>query len=45
MSGLLYQGFGLTGALLGSASMLVGCWAVTLTLPMQHPPALQPAAR
>jgi predicted MFS family arabinose efflux permease len=45
MSGLLYQGFGLTGALLGSAAMLVGCWAITLALPQQHAPALQAAPR
>ena len=43
MSGLLYQGFGLVGALAGSAAMLVACWAVTLALPVQRDAALQPA--
>ena len=37
LSGLLYQGFGLVGALAGSALMLAICWAVTLMLPVQHP--------
>ena len=36
MSGLLYQHFGLVGALAGSAAMLVLCWAVTLSLPVQR---------
>jgi MFS family permease len=45
MSGLLYQGFGLTGALVGSAAMLVGCWLLTLALPLQHAPALQAVPR
>ncbi len=35
LSGLLYQGFGLPGALIGSAAMLVVCWFVTLGLPLQ----------
>lgn len=43
MSGLLYQGFGLVGALAGSAVMLAACWAVTLALPVQRGKALQPA--
>ncbi|MBI3154947.1 MAG: organoarsenical effux MFS transporter ArsJ [Burkholderiales bacterium] len=43
MSGLLYQGFGLAGALTGSAVMLAACWAVTLALPAQRGKALQPA--
>jgi MFS family permease len=43
MSGLLYQGFGLAGALVGSAAMLVGCWLITLALPLQRAPALQTA--
>ncbi len=43
MSGLLYQGFGLTGALVGSAAMLVGCWLITLALPLQRAQALQTA--
>jgi MFS family permease len=38
LSGLLYQGFGLTGALMGSAVMLAVCWGVTLGLPEQRPP-------
>jgi predicted MFS family arabinose efflux permease len=33
LSGLLYQGFGLVGALVGSAVMLALCWAITLGLP------------
>jgi predicted MFS family arabinose efflux permease len=36
MSGLLYQHFGLIGALSGSGVMLAICWAVTLGLPMQR---------
>jgi MFS family permease len=36
MSGLLYQQFGLAGALAGSAVMLVLCWLVTLNLPVQR---------
>ena len=36
LSGLLVQGFGLAGALAGSALMLLGCWAVTLALPARH---------
>jgi predicted MFS family arabinose efflux permease len=36
LSGLLVQGFGLAGALAGSAVMLAGCWAVTLALPARH---------
>ncbi|MBC7729418.1 MAG: organoarsenical effux MFS transporter ArsJ [Microbacteriaceae bacterium] len=35
LSGLLYQGWGLVGPLLGSALMLVVCWLVTLALPAQ----------
>ena len=34
LSGLLYQGFGLGGTLAGSALMLLGCWLVTLGLPV-----------
>ena len=37
LSGLLYQGFGLLGALAGSAVMLAICWAVTLMLPVRLP--------
>jgi len=33
LSGLLYQGFGLSGSLIGSAVMLVTCWLITLGLP------------
>lgn len=33
LSGLLYQGFGLSGSLIGSAVMLVACWLITLGLP------------
>ncbi|MFY7856483.1 MAG: MFS transporter, partial [Rubrivivax sp.] len=36
MSGLLYQQFGLLGALVGSALMLTLCWVVTLGLPAQR---------
>jgi predicted MFS family arabinose efflux permease len=36
LSGLLYQGFGLVGALAGSAAMLAACWAVTLALPTRR---------
>jgi predicted MFS family arabinose efflux permease len=36
LSGLLYQWGGLLYALIGSALMLVLCWAATLALPMQH---------
>ena len=36
MSGLLYQAFGLVGALAGSGVMLLVCWAVTLGLPEQR---------
>ena len=37
LSGLLYQWGGLLYALLGSATMLVICWLVTLTLPIRRP--------
>jgi MFS family permease len=40
LSGLLYQGWGLPGALTGSAVMLVLCWVVTLSLPTQRAAAL-----
>ena len=36
LSGLLYQGSGLQGALLGSALMLLACWVVTLALPARR---------
>ena len=45
MSGLLYQHFGLVGALVGSAVMLVLCWFVTLGLPAPHRLEAAPAAR
>jgi MFS family permease len=45
MSGLLYQQFGLVGALVGSALMLAICWAVTLGLPVQRSPAAAAPAR
>ena len=44
MSGLLYQQFGLVGALVGSGVMLAICWAVTLGLPVQRHPAATAAA-
>jgi MFS family permease len=44
MSGLLYQQFGLIGALAGSGVMLAICWIVTLSLPVQRSlPAASPA--
>jgi predicted MFS family arabinose efflux permease len=36
LSGLLYQGYGLQGPLLGSAMMLLACWVVTLALPARR---------
>jgi MFS family permease len=36
MSGLLYQAYGLSGALIGSGVMLVLCWALTLNLPTRR---------
>jgi len=36
MSGLLYQHFGLVGALAGSGAMLTLCWIATLRLPVQR---------
>jgi len=42
MSGLLYQQFGLVGALGGSAAMLALCWLITLSLPVQR--SLSPAS-
>ena len=36
LSGLLYQGFGLVGALAGSALMLLACWVITLGLPARR---------
>jgi predicted MFS family arabinose efflux permease len=37
LSGLLYQGGGMTGCLAGSAAMLAVCWAITLMLPTNRP--------
>lgn len=45
MSGLLYQWGGLLYALLGSAAMLVVCWALTLYLPTTTQPPPRGAAR
>ncbi len=36
LSGLLYQWGGLLYALMGSALMLLGCWVITLGLPLQR---------
>ena len=36
MSGLLYQWGGLSWSLAGSALMLIGCWLVTLALPLHE---------
>ena len=33
LSGALYQWAGMTGCLLGSAAMLIACWAITFLLP------------
>jgi MFS family permease len=44
LSGLLYQHFGLLGALSGSALMLLVCWGVTLGLPVQRAVATARAA-
>ena len=38
LSGLLYQWGGLLYALIGSATMLVICWLITLSLPTRHAP-------
>jgi len=37
LSGVLYQWGGLLYALVGSAAMLVACWAITLALPVTQP--------
>lgn len=44
LSGLLYQWGGLLYALLGSATMLVICWLVTLNLPVQRPETITSTA-
>jgi MFS family permease len=36
LSGVLYQWGGLSYALAGSALMLLACWLITLSLPVQH---------
>ena len=36
LSGLLYQWGGLAWSLIGSASMLIACWLISLALPIKH---------
>lgn len=43
LSGALYQVGGLTACLLGSAVMLIACWAITFLLPGRAPSAASPA--
>ena len=44
LSGALYQAAGMTGCLLGSAAMLIACWAITFLLPSHtERPASRPA--
>jgi predicted MFS family arabinose efflux permease len=43
LSGALYQVGGLTACLLGSAAMLIACWAITFLLPGRTPSAASPA--
>jgi predicted MFS family arabinose efflux permease len=43
LSGALYQAEGLTACLLGSAAMLIACWAITFLLPGRTPSAASPA--
>ncbi|MBY0320340.1 MAG: organoarsenical effux MFS transporter ArsJ [Reyranella sp.] len=43
LSGSLYQVGGLTACLLGSAAMLIACWAITFLLPGRSPSAASPA--
>lgn len=43
LSGALYQAGGLTACLLGSAAMLIACWAITFLLPGRAPSATSPA--
>jgi len=38
LSGALYQVAGMTGCLLGSAAMLIACWAITFLLPSRLAP-------
>ena len=42
LSGLLYQWGGLLYALIGSAAMLLGCWLITLALPVRLPDPTPP---
>lgn len=42
LSGALYQAGGMAACLIGSAAMLVACWAITLVLPSSRTPALAP---
>jgi predicted MFS family arabinose efflux permease len=42
LSGALYQVGGMSACLIGSAAMLVSCWAITLMLPSSRAPALAP---
>jgi predicted MFS family arabinose efflux permease len=43
LSGALYQAGGMTACLLGSATMLLACWAITFLLPAQLPKVASPA--
>jgi predicted MFS family arabinose efflux permease len=42
LSGLLYQIGGITGCLIGSAVMLLACWALTFALPLSATPITTP---
>ncbi len=42
LSGALYQVGGMSACLIGSAAMLISCWAITLMLPPSRAPALAP---
>lgn len=42
LSGALYQVGGMSACLIGSAAMLISCWAITLMLPSVRAPALAP---
>jgi predicted MFS family arabinose efflux permease len=42
LSGLLYQIGGITGCLIGSAVMLLACWALTFALPTSSAPMAAP---
>ncbi|RTL50073.1 MAG: MFS transporter [Bradyrhizobiaceae bacterium] len=42
LSGLLYQIGGITGCLIGSAVMLLACWAITFALPLSAAPIPTP---